>query len=166
MEKFSIPGVGGIIERKINDQDCILIQHRCKADAETEYGLIEIPAGKIREFENIYDCLRREIWEETGLLVEQIEGEASSQMYEANGYKVLHYKPFSCCQNLVGNYPIMVQVFICTAAGEVVNESNESKNLQWVDLTTLGNLLEKDASAFYPMHVQTLKDYLEYKTHR
>ncbi len=61
MEKFAISGAGGIIEKCIEGVDCILIQDRFKEDAPLEKGLIEIPAGKIREYENIFDCLRREI---------------------------------------------------------------------------------------------------------
>lgn len=163
MEKFSIPGVGGIIERKINGVDHILVQHRCKEEALSEYGLIEIPAGKIREFENIYDCLRREVMEETGLVIDRIEGEENSHIFYADGYKVINYKPFSCCQNVMGAYPIMVQVFICSATGEVVNESNESKDLKWIDLFSLNHLLENSPSKFYPMHVHTLKTYIAVK---
>ncbi len=51
MELFAKPGVGGIIEKNIDGIDYILVQDRCKADAKSEYGLLEIPAGKIREFE-------------------------------------------------------------------------------------------------------------------
>lgn len=163
MEKFSIPGVGGIIERKINGTDHILVQCRCKDDALAEYGLIEIPAGKIREFENIYDCLRREVLEETGLIIDKIKDEEHSEFFENGDYKVLNYRPFSCSQNIDGKYPIMVQVFICSAQGEVVNESNESKGLEWITLSTLRNLLENDKSRLYPMHVQTLRHYIQHK---
>jgi ADP-ribose pyrophosphatase len=55
MELFAKPGVGGIIEKSIAGIDYILIQDRCKNDAKSEFGLLEIPAGKIREFENIFD---------------------------------------------------------------------------------------------------------------
>lgn len=164
MEKFSIPGVGGIIERRINDIDHILVQCRCKDDTLSEYGLIEIPAGKIREFENIYDCLRREVFEETGLTIEKIKDEEKSEIFENGDYKVLNYIPFSCSQNIDGKYPIMVQVFICSAKGEVVEESNESKGLEWITLSTLSNLLENDKSKLYPMHVQTLEYYIQYKS--
>ena len=91
-EKFSIPGVGGIIERKIDEIDHILVQSRCKDDALSEYGLIEIPAGKIREFENIYDCLRREVFEETGLIVDYILDEDESKVFKTQDYEVLNYK--------------------------------------------------------------------------
>lgn len=162
-EKFSIPGVGGIIERKIDNIDYILVQCRCKEDALSEYGLIEIPAGKIREFENIYDCLRREVMEETGLVIDKIRDEEESNIFKTKDYEVLNYRPFSCAQNVDGNYPIMVQIFICSAQGEIVNESNESKELKWIDLSTLSDLLENNTHRLYPMHVQTLKYYVQYK---
>lgn len=166
MEKFSIPGVGGIIERKINNVDHILIQRRCKEEVLSEYGLIEVPAGKIREFENIYDCLRREVFEETGLIIEKIIGEENSTIFEKGRYKVLNYTPFSSSQNLEGEYPIMVQIFICTANGDLLHASNESKDLEWINLESLKRKLEKEENNLYPMHVHTLKNYLLYKNIR
>jgi len=47
MELFAKPGVGGIIEKNIDGVDCILMQDRCKDDAKSEYGLLEIPAARI-----------------------------------------------------------------------------------------------------------------------
>lgn len=74
MELFAKLGVAGIIEKNVDGIDYILIQDRCKDEAILEYGLLQIPAGKIREFENVFDCLRRKIWEETGLKVTNIKG--------------------------------------------------------------------------------------------
>lgn len=163
MELLAISGVGGIIEQKVDGADCILIQERYKEDAVTEAGLIEIPAGKIRAFENIYDCLRREIREETGLEVTYIEGEDEAFFYEANGYKVLNYTPFSSNQNVQGSYPIMVQVFICKGTGKILKKSNETKNIRWISLEKLKELLENNTNAFYPMHIATLTKYLAKK---
>lgn len=163
MELFAKPGAGGIIEKNIDGIDCILVQDRCKDEARLEYGLLEIPAGKVREFENVFDCLRREIWEETGLKVTNIQGENEAIVLESNGYKVLNYTPFSCSQNIQGTYPIMVQTFICKADGELLNKSNESKNIRWIPLIELKELLEGDKSLFYPMHVTTLEKYLKTK---
>lgn len=163
MESFAISGVGGIIEKNIDGIDYILVQDRCKDDAKSEFGLLEIPAGKVREFENIFDCLRREIWEETGLRVTNIKGENETVIFEANGYKVLSYSPFSCSQNLQGTYPIMVQIFICSADGELRNSSNETKNIRWIPLTELRDLLESNKDIFYPMHVVTLEKYIKAK---
>ncbi|MCR2044043.1 NUDIX hydrolase [Anaerosalibacter massiliensis] len=164
MELFSKPAVGGIIEKNISGIDYILVQDRYKDDARSELGLIEIPSGKIREFENIFNCLRREIWEETGLEVTYIEGENEAIIFEENDYKVLNYIPFSCSQNIKGIYPIMVQTFICKANGELLKQTNETKNIRWISLSELQELLENNEESFYPMHVLTLKKYLKCKT--
>lgn len=163
METFTIPGVGGIIERQVMGVDQILVQKRCKDDHLCEYGLIEIPAGKIRAYENIFDCLRREIYEETGLKVQKIWGEDESVIVEDNGYKVLSYKPFACSQNTAGHYPIMVQVFLCTVTGDCVESSNESKHIKWRDVASVQEELERAQSHFYPMHIHTLRAYFAFK---
>lgn len=163
MEIFSIPGVGGIIEKRIEGKDYVLLQERWKDDCQREEGLIEIPAGKIREFENIFHCLRREIMEETGLHVVDIQGEKESVVIEENGYRVLNYEPFSCAQNLIGDYPIMVQVFICSVKGDLIDSTNETKNLRWVSLKKLRELLQQDRTMFYPMHITTMEKYLKYR---
>lgn len=77
-DQFSIPGAGGILLKKIDDREHMLLQTRCKPKAPNEDGLLEIPAGKIRAFENIFDTLRREVKEETGLNIVEILGEGLS----------------------------------------------------------------------------------------
>jgi 8-oxo-dGTP pyrophosphatase MutT (NUDIX family) len=161
MEQFMKPGAGGIIEQIIDGVKYILVQERYKDDAPLEEGLIEIPAGKIREFENIYDCLRREINEETGLNVVEIEGEADSVIFESNGYKVLNYEPFASSQNIEGTYPIMVQTFICKVEGALVTSTNETRFLRWISIEELENLLESQWNRLYPMHVNTLRKYIK-----
>jgi len=163
MESFAIPGAGGIIEKIIEGNTYILLQDRVKEEKPVENGLIEIPAGKIRAFESIYDCLRREVKEETGLEIIEIEGEKESSVHEANGYKVVNYTPFSNSQNLQGDYPIMVQVFLCKAIGELNNQFKESNNIQWVSLCKLRKMLETQIDNFYPMHVTCLKKYIALK---
>lgn len=160
MEQFSIPGAGGIIVREINGEDNILMQTRVKPEALYEDGLIEIPAGKIRAFESIFDALRREVKEETGLDITEIQGENLSTVYKGNSYMVLNFMPFSCAQNLVGNYPIMVFVFICKAEGEMLPFSDESKNYKWTPVSVIRRLLEDSPEIFYPMHIDTLKKYI------
>ncbi|QQO10030.1 NUDIX hydrolase [Breznakiella homolactica] len=159
-ERFSIPAAGGIIVTEKNGEEYILIQDRVKNDFEAEKGLIEIPAGKVREYENIYDCLRREIFEETGLTVAKIDGEAQSAVIEKNGYKVLSYETYSNAQNLEGYYPVIVQIFLCTVQNgwSVQKESDESKNIRWIKKRELKKLLE-NKEMFYPMHIGTLEKY-------
>ena len=160
-ESFSIPGVGGIVIKEFSGKPHILMQIRWKEDAPSENGLLEIPAGKIRAFESLFDALRREIKEETGLTVTDILGEDGSSVYEANEYRVINFMPFSCAQNLIGKYPIMVFVFLCHVEGELLPFSGEAKNYQWISLNKLKTML-KEPGQLYPMHVDTLHKYVSY----
>lgn len=162
MEYFSKPAAGGIIERTVDGVDYILIQERHKDNA-SEKGLIEIPAGKVREFESVYECLRREIFEETGLEVIAIDGEDKAEFSQSKEYKVLSYIPFTCAQNIEGKYPIQVEIFICRTRGEILNETNETQNIRWVTLAEINEMLKNDEDRFYAMHITTLKKYIDYK---
>lgn len=159
MELFTKPAACAIIEKKIENEKYVLIQERYKEGAPSENGLLEIPGGKIREFENIYDCLRREVKEETGLGIIKIQGEEESSIVEYNGYKVLSYTSFACAQNTEGYYPIMAEIFICEARGILLTYTNETKNLRWVTIDELASMLDKNEKGFYPMHIAALKKY-------
>ena len=160
LEQFSIPGAGGIIVREIKGVKNILMQTRVKPEALCENGLLEIPAGKIRAFENIFDTLKREVKEETGLDVVEILGENLSTIYEGNSYKVVNFTPFSCSQNLSGDYPIMVFVFICKVEGELLPFSDESKDYRWIPIENIKQIVDETPQSLYPMHVETLKKYI------
>jgi len=160
MEKWAIPGVGGILERTVKQTRYILIQERCKQDAPQEYGLLEIPTGKVREFENVFTCLRREVKEETGLEVIAIQGEEAASIREYDQYKVLQYTPFASVQNLKGEYPILAEIFICTVKGKLKRQTAETQNLRWISLPDLQRLLATHEERFYPMHITTLQKYL------
>ncbi|TSA24923.1 NUDIX domain-containing protein [bacterium] len=59
-----------MIERENNVDTEILVQTRCKPEIDPEYsGALEIPAGWIDRYENVYDAVKREVFEETGLNV-------------------------------------------------------------------------------------------------
>lgn len=160
MEQFSIPGVGGIIVKEHEGEKYILLQTRIKPHALYEDGLLEIPAGKIRAFENIFEALKREIKEETGLEVVEILGESISTVYKENNYKVVNFMPFSCAQNIQGEYPIMVFVFICHVTGDLLPSSDEAKDFRWTLVSEISTMLNKKPGIFYPMHVDTLKKYV------
>lgn len=158
-ETFAIPGAAGIIRRLSEGEEWLLVQERAKAGAPGETGLLEIPAGKIRAFENIYDCLRREIREETGCEVTWIEGESDAVTVDLGGYRVLSYRPYASAQNLRGSYPIMVQTFLCEVEALRDTGSDESRDIHWMRLAELRSLLETAPGRFYPMHLTTLRAY-------
>ena len=159
-EVFAKPAVGAIIEKKENGQKYILIQTRQKKDAGIENGMLEIPAGKIREYENIFETLRREVKEETGLTITEIMGEQDIIEDDVTGYKVITFVPFCSTQNLSGGYSIVLQTFICKAKGIPLANTNETNNIHWISIDELKDLYINNRTSFYPLHVNAIKKYL------
>ena len=156
-EIFAKPAA--IIEKIECGKRYILIQERQKENGGIENGMTEIPAGKIREYENIFDALRREVWEETGLKLTKIQGEEKLYSSQYNGYKTLSFLPFCVTQNVSGGYSIILQTFICEAAGELQLETNETRNIRWEAVASVEKMLAEKPEQFYPLHINALKKY-------
>ncbi|MCL2427055.1 MAG: NUDIX domain-containing protein [Oscillospiraceae bacterium] len=159
-EKFAIPGASAIIVKIENHIKHILIQERVKLSRRKEFELIEIPGGKVRENESIFDTLRREVAEETGLSIVEIVGERDSVSYEYNGYRVVDFEPFCCTQNIIGKYPVMCMVFICRTEGTLLEFSSESKNYRWISISSLKKLVSEAPEKIYPMNIAALKKFV------
>lgn len=159
MEKFAKPAVGAIIEKKINGEKFILVQERQKEDGGKENGMLEIPAGKIREYENIFEALRREVKEETGLIITKIDGEESSTQSNVNGNQVISFRPYCVTQNLSGAYSLILNTFICEADGVLAESTDETQNIRWEKADLIRDILKANPGKFFLMHVNALKKY-------
>ncbi len=138
----------------------LLVQERCKPGAGTENGLLEVAAGKVREYENVFDALRREVHEETGLRLTRIRGEEAAVTRTVNGYRVMSYVPFCTTQNLSGGYSIVLHSFVCEAEGELIPQTPEARNLRWMPLGDCRRRLQDRPEEFYPLHIHALGLYL------
>ncbi|OLV19937.1 Phosphohydrolase (MUTT/NUDIX family protein) [Deinococcus marmoris] len=159
-ETFAIPCVGAIIAREVGGVRCLLIQERRKPGAGIENGMMEVAAGKVREYENVFDALRREVAEETGLRLTRIEGEDTAITRTVNGYTVMSYTPFCTTQNLSGGYSIILHSFLCEAEGEPLTRTDETRNLRWMPLAECWSYLQNRPEDFYPLHINALSLYL------
>ena len=157
-ETFAIPCAAALIRREVAGQPCVLLQTRHKPGAGIENGLLELPAGKVREYESLFDTLRREVAEETGLTVTHIGGEAETWRDESLGYAVQTSEPYCVTQNLSGGYSILLSTFLCEAEGEA-RGSTESHSPRWVPLTEVLGLLDTQPEIFYPLHIGALRQY-------
>ena len=118
-----------------------------------------LPAGKIREYENAYDTVRREVFEETRLKVTKILGE--EDMIYSKDLETINFMPFCVTQNLENAYSIICNHFICEAEGEPISETNESRNIRWIEITELAELLKDNRSQFFIMNVNAIEKYLK-----
>lgn len=159
-ETFAIPAVGAIIVKRAGDEEYILVQNRKKNNGNGMDGLLEIPAGKIREYENIFEALRREVWEETGLHLTTIQGEEASRFLDVVGNKTIMFSPYCVTQNLSGAYSIILSTFLCEAEGELLERTNETENIRWMKREALKEIVDNSPESVFLMHVHALRKYL------
>lgn len=159
-ETFAIPAVGAIIVKKVDNEEMILVQTRKKNNGDGMDGLLEIPAGKIREYENIFEALRREVWEETGLHITTIQGEDTSHFIDVTGNRTIAFSPYCVTQNLSGAYSIILSTFICEAEGELLAQTNETEDIRWMGRRELKEIVNNSPESIFLMHVHALQKYL------
>lgn len=159
-EKFAKPAVRAIIEREISGIKYILIQERQKDFDCGTNGLLELPGGKIREYENAYNALKREVLEETGLSITNINGEKNSISNTTRDFCTFCYSPFCVTQNLSGGYSLIVHTFICEATGTLLNSSDESCNIHWISIENLKQLLQTTPQNIFPLDIISLQKYV------
>lgn len=162
-ERFAIPAVGAIIVKEIAGEEYILVQNRKKNNGDNMDGLLEIPAGKIREYENVFEALRREVHEETGLHITKISGEADSMFLDVGGKETIAFLPYCVTQNLTEAYSIILSTFLCEAEGEVLERTDETENIRWMKKEELKVIVENHPERVFLMHVHALRKYLKSK---
>lgn len=161
----STPIVSAIIEKEENNVRFIFLQTRWKPKVSPTYsGLLEIPAGGIEGYEDVFTALRREIKEETGLeLIEVSDGNKAEIQENLKENQVKIFKPFLCQQMLssTGGLPWIGFVFRCKVTGEITINESEAKNPQWVTIEQLKKMLLTSPQIFFPLQYPVLKYYVE-----
>ncbi|KQY84149.1 phosphohydrolase [Paenibacillus sp. Root52] len=134
-----------IIERHIDDHIEIVIQNRVKPN---EPLTIELPGGRIEPFESLTQALRREVKEETGLDLSEIEGEELRIVTEGNHFEVECVKPFVAYQTIKGPVDSLGYYFRCKANGELLETGDETSGIRWIKIRELKELLEENPLQF------------------
>lgn len=160
VETFAVPAVGAIIVKNVENEEFILVQIRKKNTGDGTDGLLEIPAGKVREYENIFEALKREVWEETGLQVTTVQGEEASQLLDITGNMTIAFSPYCVTQNLSGAYSLILSTFLCEAEGELLEHTNETENIRWMRREELKEIVDNSPEKIFLMHIHALRKYL------
>lgn len=157
--------VSAILLKKQDNVFEVFLQTRWKPKISPTYsGMIEIPAGVIDAYENVYDALKREIKEETNLDIVKIIGDYQGNILEPRkNDKAFVFKPFICQQVLETNngLPWIGFVFLCKVEGEARINKNEAKDPKWVSIKELEKIIKKDAKSIFPLQLPVLKYFVE-----
>jgi 8-oxo-dGTP diphosphatase len=159
-----IPVVSAIIERAGAEETEILIQTRWKPERDPIYsGTIEIPAGWIDRYENIFDALKREVLEETGLHITKIKPNIKSKTFSPRNDENFSFVPFCCQQQTKGGKPWIGFVFICEVEDkEPVAQETEVKDIRWIKKSELKKIITGTPEKFFTLQLGALDYYLNY----
>lgn len=157
--------ISAILTRQENGQTEVFLQTRWKPDVSPAYsGLLEIPAGGIDAYENVYDALRREVKEECGLEITKIIGDYQSPIVEPRpNDQAFVFKPFICQEALQtnGGLPWIGFVFLCEVEGEAKTDPAEAKDPEWVSIPKLKELVQDSPEKFFPLQLPVLQYFLD-----
>jgi 8-oxo-dGTP diphosphatase len=119
-----------IIERQGPSGTEIVLQVRNKPIEGRTW--IEMPGGRVEEFEGLLNALRREVLEETGLEITAIEGEAQRLVAQTESTEVECLQPFAAYQTLRGPVDSIGVYFRCQAQGELLPKGDDTAEARWV----------------------------------
>lgn len=157
--------VSAILLKKQEGEFKFFLQTRWKPQISPTYsGMIEIPAGGIDAYENVYDALKREIKEETNLDIIKIVDDYRGNIIESSkNNKAFVFKPYICQQVLETNngLPWIGFVFLCEVEGEVIINGDEAKDPKWVSIKELEEIVRKEAINIFPLQLPVLKYFVE-----
>lgn len=156
--------VSAIIEREHDGETEVLLQTRWKPDTDPLYsGTLEIPAGGMHQYENVYNAIAREVFEETGLRVTGFKPDMRTQVYSSNEDECFAFVPFCCQQQLKGELPRVGFVFICTVEDkEPAPGPGEVKEIQWIKKSNLRRILEETPEKIFVLQLGVLDYYLNH----
>ena len=160
-----IPVVSAIVERMKDGEKEILIQTRWKPERDPEYsGTIEIPAGWIERYENVYDAIKREVFEETGLKVKTISPDIQTSLHSPRDDANFAFVPFCCQQQLRGGKPWIGFVFLCEVEdGEPREQESETRNVRWIKVSELKKIFDETPEQIFTLQLGVLEYYFKFR---
>ena len=157
----NVPIVSAIIERDRDGEKEILVQTRWKPDRDPHYsGTLEIPAGGMHRYENVYDAVKREVLEETGLQVISFYPDIRTKTYAPHDDDCFAFVPFCCQQQLKGGLPRVGFVFLCQVEdAEPVPQHEEVRDIRWMKTSELRKIIEETPERIFTLQLGVLDYY-------
>lgn len=157
--------VSAIIERERDGEIEVLVQTRWKPERDPQYsGTLEIPAGAMNQYENVYDAVEREVLEETGLKVIGFRPDVRTKVHSQQGDDCFAFVPFCCQQQLGGEWPRVGFVFLCTVEDqEPIPRQGEVKDIRWMKKSELRQVFEETPEKIFTLQLGVLDYYLNHE---
>ena len=160
----ALPFTGGIIERTLSNGEVeLLLQTRWKPEKDPIYsGTFEFPAGVLdKGYENIYDSLKREIFEETGLRLKSVKNDSQTKKFSTKaGDSSFGFKPFCQVQQLKNGKPWIGSIFICEVEdGVPTSQKSEAKDVKWMNRGDVRKMFEKNPEKFFTLELPAWEYY-------
>ena len=150
-----------LIERFHDGEHQLVLQTRDKKHETNK--VTELPGGRLKLFESLFDALKREVKEETGLTVKHIKKQETRLEISNSGKRVECIEPFAVYQTLKGPVDSMGVYFLCRAEGELLKAGDETSNIAWTSLADVSRHLETSPSSFSWIDEAALRLYLSKK---
>jgi 8-oxo-dGTP diphosphatase len=149
-----------IIEREVHGQRQIVVQTRSKPN---EPAKIELPGGRIEPYESLTKALKREVKEETGLDVYEIEGEETqTDTIGVNpDFEVECITPFAAYQTVKGPIDSVGVYFRCKAKGELLQTGDGTTDIRWIHTEALKKRMDDDPLQFSDVDRAGIQHYLK-----
>ena len=107
-----------------------------------------LPAGGMEPGESVTECMKREVWEETGLVVKSCEAFA------------IYSEPRFTAPNRPQGQLLTVAYRVDEWEGELLTETNETVDARWFSIKDLRGLPVQPLPDFMPMYRETVEDCL------
>ncbi len=123
-------------------------------DRPGERQSLEFPGGRVEVHESLLTALRREVREETGLEVVEIEGQAVQ--HEKGDRSVECVECFAVYQSTRG-FNGMGVYFRCRAKGVLLAAGDGTRAIRWMPVAELASRAAEDLDQFSPITAAILK---------
>ena len=161
---INVPVVSCIIEKVVNEEKCILLQTRYKPWT-AYHQTVEIPAGWIEKYENVFSALTREVKEETWLDIIEVYPRQEDNQSAYHMDLAFSFQAFCCQQYLNGEnwLPRISMWFVAKVWDwEPVFQESETREPRRVSIAELKDMLEKTPEKFFTLQLPLLLFYLKH----